>query len=68
MQAARCACMVDDSERREARPHTSEPYPAEKASQGEIILRTPLRKAIFIGGLVGMVLLALILGMLAAAG
>ena len=44
-----------------------EPYPAHKASQGEIILRTPLRKAIFIGGLVGMVLLALILGMLAAA-
>lgn len=53
----------------ERREHdTREPYPAEKASQGEIILRTPLRKAIFIGGLVGMVLLALILGMLAAAG
>lgn len=29
-----------------------------EARQGEIILRTPLRKAIFIAGLVGFVLLA----------
>ncbi len=39
-------------------------YPAEKARQGEIILRTPLRKAIFFGGLVALVLLAVILSML----
>jgi hypothetical protein len=32
-------------------------YPADKARQGEIILRTPLRRAIFIAGLVGMVIL-----------
>jgi hypothetical protein len=31
------------------------PYPAEKARGGEIILRTPLRRAIFIAGLAGAV-------------
>jgi hypothetical protein len=33
-------------------------YPAEKARQGEIILRTPLRRIIFLAGLVGIVLVA----------
>ncbi len=33
-------------------------YPAEKARQGQIILRTPLRRMIFLAGLVGMVVLA----------
>jgi len=42
------------------------PYPAEKARGGEIILRTPLRRAIFIGGLAGAALLALVLALLAA--
>jgi hypothetical protein len=37
------------------------PYPAEKARGGEIILRTPLRRAIFIGGLAGAVALGLLL-------
>ncbi len=36
-------------------------YPAEKARQGEIILRTPARRIIFIAGLVGVVIVALIL-------
>src|SRR5437660_6997896 len=36
---------------------TPPPYPAEKARGGEIILRTPLRRAIFIGGLAGAVVL-----------
>lgn len=36
-------------------------YSAEKARQGEIILRTPLRRFIFIAGLVGMVILAIVL-------
>jgi len=36
-----------------------EPYPAEKARGGEIILDTPLKRWIFFGGLVGAVLLAL---------
>jgi hypothetical protein len=35
------------------------PYPAEKARGGEIILNTPARRAIFIAGLIGAVLLAL---------
>jgi hypothetical protein len=35
------------------------PYPAEKARGGEIILNTPARRAIFIAGLIGAVVLAL---------
>jgi hypothetical protein len=34
------------------------PYPATKARGGEIILKTPLRRWIFIAGLAGAVLLA----------
>ncbi|MGH6818693.1 MAG: peptide ABC transporter permease [Methylovirgula sp.] len=33
-------------------------YPAAKARQGEIVLRTPLRRMIFLAGFVGMVLVA----------
>jgi hypothetical protein len=40
------------------------PYPAEKARGGEIVLNTPARRAIFIAGLAGAVLLALLLGLL----
>jgi len=47
------------TERNEQQP--TAPYPAEKARGGEIILRTPLRRAIFIAGLVGAVVLALLL-------
>jgi hypothetical protein len=43
---------------------TPEPYPAEKARGGEIILRTPLRRAIFLGGLAGGVVLVLLLAYL----
>jgi len=35
-------------------------YPAEKARQGEIILKTPLQRIVFIGGLAGMLLFGLI--------
>lgn len=35
-------------------------YPAEKASQGEIILRRPWQRAVFIGGIAAAVLLPLI--------
>lgn len=38
-----------------------QPYPAEKARGGEIILRTPQRRIIFIAGLAGAVLLAVVL-------
>ena len=37
-------------------------YPADKARQGEIILRRPWQRVVFIGGLAGALLLALILG------
>jgi hypothetical protein len=37
------------------------PYPAEKARGGEIILNTPLRRAIFLSGLIGAFVLAIIL-------
>jgi hypothetical protein len=37
------------------------PYPAEKARGGEIILNTPLRRAIFLTGLIGAVVLAVVL-------
>ncbi len=36
------------------------PYPAEKARGGEIILNTPARRAVFLAGLVGTVVLAII--------
>jgi hypothetical protein len=42
-----------------------EPYPAEKARQGEIVLRTRLQRIIFIGALVACVVLVLVLGLLA---
>jgi hypothetical protein len=35
-------------------------YPAHKAQQGDIVLRTPARRAIFIAGLIGALILALI--------
>jgi hypothetical protein len=37
------------------------PYPAEKARGGEIILNTPARRAIFLSGLIGAVVLAVVL-------
>ena len=45
-------------------PLQEPPYPAEKARGGEIILRTPLRRMIFFGGLIGAVVLPLVLWLL----
>ncbi len=42
-------------------PAQPPPYPADKARGGEIILRTPLRRAVFIGGLAAVVVVALAL-------
>jgi hypothetical protein len=39
-------------------PPQPPPYPAEKARGSEIILRTPLRRAIFIGGLIAVAIAA----------
>jgi hypothetical protein len=41
------------------------PYPAEKARGGEIILRTRARRLIFIAGLIGAVVLAILLRLFA---
>ncbi|RXH04562.1 hypothetical protein EAV90_09205 [Bradyrhizobium vignae] len=41
-------------------PPPKDPYPAEKARGGEIILRTPARRAIFLAGLIGAVILAIL--------
>ena len=40
-------------------------YPAEKARGGRIVLNTPARRAVFIGGLVAIVLLVLFLAIAA---
>lgn len=42
-------------------------YPAEKARQGEIVLRTRWQRIVFIGGLAGIVLLLLVLRVAACA-
>jgi hypothetical protein len=39
------------------------PYPAEKACGGEIILNTPLRRVIFLSGLIGDVAPVIIIAM-----
>jgi len=54
--------MSKDASARETR---SKAYPAEKARGGEIILKTPLQRWIFIGGLIGAVLLVLALALFA---
>jgi hypothetical protein len=46
-------------------PPQPAPYPAEKARGGEIILRTPARRVIFIAGLAGAVILVLLLQLMA---
>ena len=45
-------------------PSKQEPYPAEKARGGDVILDTQLKRWVFIAGLVGAVVLALALGFL----
>jgi hypothetical protein len=42
-------------------PPPKQPYPADKARGGEIILNTPLRRWVFIAGLACAVLLVLVL-------
>lgn len=46
-------------------PPTEQPYPAEKARGGTIILNTPARRLIFIAGLIGAALLMIVLGIFA---
>jgi hypothetical protein len=46
-------------------PAEPAPYPAAQARGGEIILRTPARRAIFIGGLIALFVLVLLLRLFA---
>jgi hypothetical protein len=45
-------------------PPPKEPYPADKARGGEIILNTPLRRWVFIGGLIGAIALVLFMSLM----
>ena len=47
----------------QAAPPPKQPYPADKARGGDIILTTPLRRWVFIGGLVAAIALVLILSL-----
>jgi len=47
--------------KREMRPENRAAYPAEKARQGEIILKRPWQRAVFIGGLAAAVLMPIVL-------
>lgn len=40
------------------------PYPAGKAREGEIILNTPLRRPVFLAGLIGALALAIVMTMM----
>jgi hypothetical protein len=44
-------------------PPPKQPYPADRVRGGEIILDTPLRRWVFIGGLAGAIALVLILSL-----
>jgi hypothetical protein len=59
MSAQRPIMIREDPTQRAPPPGQS--YPAEKARGGEIILRTPLRRMIFLGGLIGVAIVALAL-------
>jgi hypothetical protein len=48
----------------EPAPPPKQPYPADKARGGEVILNTPLRRWIFFGGLVGAVVFMLVMSLI----
>jgi uncharacterized membrane protein YdcZ (DUF606 family) len=45
-------------------PPPKQPYPADKARGAEVILNTPLRRWIFLGGLIGAIVLVLALSLI----
>jgi hypothetical protein len=45
-------------------PRSPRPYPGEKARQGRIVLNTPGRRRAFLGGLIGIVVFALLAALL----
>jgi hypothetical protein len=52
---------------REDASRRQDPYPAVKARGGEIVLTTPMRRAVFLAGLIGAIFLALLLSLLVLA-
>lgn len=64
VQLARCYDMVREGPA-EPPPPRKDSYPGEKARGGEIILRTPARRAIFLAGLIGALVLAALILILA---
>jgi hypothetical protein len=48
---------------REPSVRPQRPYPAEKARSGEVVLKKPLQRWVFVAGLVGAILLVLILSL-----
>jgi hypothetical protein len=60
--------MVRESPAQPAPPPKREPYPAEKARGGVIILDTSLKRGVFIAGLTGAVVLVLVLSILSLRG
>jgi hypothetical protein len=54
--------MVREGPAEPPRPHEQQPYPAEKARGGEIILDTPAKRWVFFSGLAGAVILVLVVG------
>jgi len=56
--------MVREGPAQSAPPPAEKAYPAEKARGGEIILKTPLQRGVFIAGLAGAVVLVLALALL----
>ncbi|MGA7806609.1 peptide ABC transporter permease [Bradyrhizobium sp.] len=56
--------MVREGPAQPAPPPKQEPYPADKARGGDIMLDTPLKRGVFAAGLAGAVVLVLVLGLL----
>ncbi len=56
------ATMTKDRPRAAARP-----YPADKARQGDIVLRKPWQRTVFFAGLFGGIVLVIAIGLLLAA-
>lgn len=54
--------MSETRQHRDGQGSRHDGYPAEKARQGRIVLRSRTQRAIFIAGLVGFVLLVLAVG------
>lgn len=53
---------LTETEKRDLAREQGEAIASGRARKGHIVLRTPLRRAIFIGGLIGIIVLGLILG------